>query len=235
MRKAESGALEQLTLGLPRPKRRRLPKRGRPATGKRVDPRHRPRGVHLARNPVHVTLRVRKDVPRLRKLDTYRAIRQALLKLASEDGMRVVHTSIQHNHLHFLVEASDLRQLSRGMQGLATSLAKRINRACGGRVGKVFAYRFHATEITSPRQARNALSYVLNNWRHHAEDSRTPATSDASIDPYSTAVWFDGWLEANAWLVPRRFEPLPEVAAKTWLLREGWRRAGGPISVHAVP
>ena len=228
--------MEQLALALPRPKRRRAPRRGRPTTGKRVDPRHRPRGVHRARNPIHVTLRVRNDVPRLRRRDTYRAIRQSLLKMAvTTDGFRLVHASIQHNHLHFLVEAGDARLLSRGMQGLATSLAKRINRACGGRVGKVFAYRFHATEITSPTQARNALAYVLNNWRHHAEDTRSPATQDASIDPYSTAMWFDGWREANAWLVPRAFEPLPEVRAKTWLLREGWRTAGGPISVHAVP
>jgi hypothetical protein len=45
----------------------------------------------------------------------------------------------------------------------AISAAKNINRAAGRKRGTVFAYRYHATAITNPSQARKALSYVLNN------------------------------------------------------------------------
>ena len=55
-------------------------------------------------------LRTRKDVPRLRRGPTYRAIRRALQHVLGEHAFRVVHMSIQHNHLHFLVEAEDKEQ-----------------------------------------------------------------------------------------------------------------------------
>jgi REP element-mobilizing transposase RayT len=36
---------------------------------------------------------------------------------SEKDGFRVVHFSIQSNHLHLIVEATDEQSLSRGMQG----------------------------------------------------------------------------------------------------------------------
>jgi hypothetical protein len=144
----------------------------------------------------------------------------------------VVHASIQHNHLHFLVEAEDRRALTRGMQALAISLARRINKRIG-RSGKLFAFRFHATAITNPRQTRNALSYVLNNWRHHKEHLANPRARTMALDPYATGHAFDGWREDVTF--PDGFEPLPATSAETWLLRIGWRRAGPPISAFAIP
>ena len=218
-------------LALPRPKIRRKPRRGRPITGARRDPRHRSRPSHDPRKPVHVVLRVLKGVPRLRVGKAYAAIRAALRRMVETSAFRVVHASIQHNHLHFLVEAADRRRLSRGMQALAISLARRINRVMG-RKGKLFAYRFHATELANPTQVRNALSYVLNNWSHHRED-RGPIAGIAQLDPYATGPAFDGWRERWTWTPG--FEPLPSRPPQTWLLRSGWRRAGPDISVLHVP
>ncbi len=227
----EPSGFEQLALALPKPKVVRKKKRGRPVTHRRRDPRHRPRPELSRHHPVHVVLRVRRDVPRLRRADTYAAIRSALRAIA-RDGFRVVHISIQHNHVHFLVEAESRRHLSRGMQALAISIARRINAACG-RTGKVFEYRFHATAITTPRQARNALAYVLNNWRHHKEHLSNPVARASQLDPYATGSAFDGWRERWAW--PEGLEPLPAIPPETWLLRVGWKRAGPTISVYAVP
>jgi hypothetical protein len=47
------------------------------------------------------------------------------------------------------------------MQSLAIRASLAMNLAEGGRIGKVFGYRYHATHITTPRQARNTLAYVL--------------------------------------------------------------------------
>ena len=85
-----------------------------------------------------------------------------------------------------------------------------------------------AVPITSPRQARHCLSYVLNNWRRHREDWRTPVARRVPVDPYSSAPLFDGWREvtpadARASLA-RDYEPLPIARATTWLLTTGWRR-----------
>src|SRR6185312_13469952 len=103
-----------------------------------------------------VVIRTRRDVPRLRRGPTYRAIDRALRHVLGEHAFRVVHTSIQHNHLHFLVEAHDKDALSHGMRSLTITAARAINRVLG-RKGRVFEYRYNAKAITNPRQMRNAL------------------------------------------------------------------------------
>jgi REP-associated tyrosine transposase len=201
---------------------------GRKPTGRRQDPRHRPRPEVLARHPVHVVLRVTRAVGNLRRRHAYRAVRGALIRCAARSDYRVVHVSIQANHLHLLVEAEDKLALARGMQGFAISTAKRLNRALERPRGEVFPFRYHATPITNPTQARNALAYILNNWRHHRADR----DSALRIDPYSTAHAFIGWSRPHHARPPR--EPLPVVGATAWLLTEGWQRAG-PIHLHEVP
>ena len=44
-------------------------------------------------------------------------IEDALRRHASAFGVRIIHYSIQGNHLHLIVEAEDPRALSRAMQG----------------------------------------------------------------------------------------------------------------------
>ena len=170
---------------------------------------------------LRVVLRVTHAVGNLRTRHAYRAIRGAIGRCAARADYRVVHASIQSNHLHLLVEADDRLALSRGMQGFAISAAKRLNRELRRRRGDVFAFRYHATPITSPAQARNALAYILNNWRRHKNDIRSPFR----IDPYSSAEQFFGGARAEA---------LPCVRATTWLLTDGWTRAG-PIRLDEVP
>jgi REP element-mobilizing transposase RayT len=206
---------------------------GRKKTGRCLDVPHRTRPKISKHHPIHVVLRTRKDVPRLRRGPTYQAIRRALQHVLGEHAFRVVHMSIQHNHLHFLVEADDKKALRRGMSSLAITAARAINSVLG-RKGRVFEYRYAGRPITSPRQMRNALSYVLNNWRRHHEDLRSPAAGRARIDPYSTAIHFAGWKETARFAIPDGYEPLPSAEPETWLLRIGWQRHG-PISVYEEP
>ena len=212
---------------------------GRKKTGKRRDPRHRTRPEVTRHQPQHVTLRVVAGLGRLRKRSIYHAVRKAMQRSLERKNFRVCQVSLQRNHLHFIVEADSKLALQRGMQGLAISAAKRINRLLARRSGKVFEFRFHATRIGSPRQARNALAYVLNNWRRHREDQVNRASTKAAIDPYSSAVRFDGWKEqALASLPigfnPNMFVPLPVAQPKSWLLTVGWKRHG-KISVFETP
>ena len=213
------------------------PGAGRKPTGKRVGPAHRQRVELDPRHPLHVTLRATAAVGRLRKRHAYQAARAALTKQLERDDFRVVHVSIQHNHVHLIVEAADRHALARGVQRLCISMSRRLNRRLG-RTGAVFAHRYDARAITSPRQARHCLSYVMNNWRRHREDWRTPETRRAVVDPYSSAPQFDGWCElspdeARASLPPA-YEPLPTARATTWLLTTGWRRHGA-IDTHERP
>ncbi len=122
------------------------------------------------------------------------------LTTARREGFRIVHLSIQRTHVHLLVEARNKGALAAGMQGLQISAAKHLNAAISKgkpgprRRGTVFPDRYHAEIITSPRQARHALSYVLNNWRKHQEDRAAPMSS-WKIDWFSSAAMFPGWAE----------------------------------------
>jgi hypothetical protein len=205
---------------------------------------HRARPFHDRRLPVHVVLRVTSEVGRLRRHKAYAAVRLAMiaLVLAGRPGFRVVHLSIQRHHIHLLCEADDRTTLANGVRALCISAAKRLNRAvtvAGGkpRTGRVFTDRYHATTIATPRQARHALAYVLNNWRRHREDHAALGERRALVDRYSSGIAFGGWAEPDgapfAW--PKGFEPMPVAAPQTWLMKGGWKRGGAPPSLWEVP
>jgi hypothetical protein len=62
--------------------------------------------------------------------------------------------------------------------------------------------------------------------------------SSWTIDWFSSAAMFSGWTEygeeAFLWRGPPTYDPLVVYQPKTWLLREGWRKAGA-ISYREVP
>lgn len=167
-----------------------------------------------------MTLRLRGGLPNLRKKRAHRAVREAIRLAQDRKGCRVVHWSVQSNHLHLLVEATDRVSLSRGMQGLKIRMAKALNRIWG-RAGAVFSDRYHNRTLRTPREVRNALLYVLNNFRKH-EAQRGRWLSPGFLDPCSTAEFFDGWRGRK----PSPLASLVPWAPRSWLLRVGWRKAG---------
>ena len=199
------------------------PGAGRKPKGDRPGVSHLSRPVLAARFPVHVTLRLREDMPSLREGRAYATVRRCLAAAneAAEDRgrARVVHYSVMRNHVHLVVEAPHRDALSRGIQGLATRLARALNRLAT-RTGKVFADRYHARILKTPREVRRALAYVLNNARRHG--LIRGRTRDGWVDTYSTGRVFDGWRIAVG---PPSFA-VPASRARTWLLTRGWRRHG---------
>ena len=215
---------------------------GRKPKGPRSSERHEVRPAHDLRHPVHVTMRIVGDVGSLRRRDIYLALYDATLVTAKREDFRIVHLSIQRDHIHLLVEADDKAALSVGMQGFSISAAKRINKAITSRTGerrtgKVVGDRFHARPLTSPRAVRNALAYILGNWRHHGEDRARFARS-WSVDPFSSGAVFTGWKELESspvlWKLPPTYYPLLVWRPRTWLLRS-WDKFYPLISVREVP
>lgn len=197
---------------------------------------HMRRPVHLGRHPVHVVLKA--GYRSLRTQFVFPTVRRALADATrARTDFRIVQFSVQADHLHLIVEAEDRVALARGMQGLAIRIARQVN-ALVGRTGKLWKERYFARDLTSPRAVRAALAYVLNNFRKH----RSARVS--LIDAYSSAPYFKGFSElrgrapitlaAGAQMLhaprgvapPERVEHVPVVRARTWLAREGWRRAG---------
>src|SRR5580765_4553248 len=214
---------------------------GRKPTGPRAGERHEARPDFKPYHALHVVMRVAPSVGNLRRRRLYKAMRDATITAALREWFRIVHISLQRTHVHLLVEAEHKAALSRGMQGFLISAARHINTALGDgtrrRRGPVFADRYHLEVITTPTRARHAISYVLGNWRKHGED-RDGLPSTWLVDPFSSGISFPDWkeLQDHAWMWPIRetYDPLMVRRPQTWLLAEGWKRAGA-ISAREVP
>ena len=187
---------------------------------------HRERESFKRYEPLHLTVRLKRGIPHLRKGRFVRAFRALLIAISTRKDFRVVHYSIQKNHLHLLVEADDKKALANGMKSLNARIARTVNRVFQ-RKGKVLHGRFHSTVVRSPTQARHMLAYVLLNFRHHL-----PNTPPDEVDRASSGVWFDGWWDHKPIKPPR---PCEVARPETWYLRDGWRKARKPISIREVP
>ena len=208
----------QLTLASPKANPRggaRLGAGRKPSATELRHTPHRSRGTHRAAHPVHVTMRAGSRTLR------HQFIAKTVLgsfRAANRAGFRIAEYSIQANHIHLIVEAESAASLSSGMRGLAVRIARRVNPLLFRR-GPLWVDRWHGVELTSPRQVRNALVYVLRNRVKHCG-----ARSDAN-DPLTSAASFDGFASAAT----ARAGPRPSahsIAAQTWLLCVGWKRHG---------
>jgi REP element-mobilizing transposase RayT len=165
-------------------------------------------------------LRAAKRLPSLRKQTVFLQMRHAFGK-ASRASFRVVHFSVQADHVHLLVEAADKRSLSRGTSGLSIRLARAVNRVLGRR-GSVWGDRYHARALRTPREVRHGLVYVLMNWKKHVIGAE-------GIDPCASVFWFDGWKNPLRVKKPPAWDEesaVPVVPSETWLGARGWRRLG---------
>jgi REP element-mobilizing transposase RayT len=182
-------------------------------------------------HPVHVTLRIAAGLPSLRDGRLFDNVRWALAAGRERFGFRLVHFSIQSNHLHLIAEAQDSHSLALGVQGLSVRLARAVNRTLARR-GRLFADRYHSRALTTPRAAHFAVRYVLLNARKHGA-----AIAPGFIDSYSSAAWCDDFSRPDGlafgaaqtraqWRAASGLEA-PVVLPQTWLLRQGCRRHGG--------
>jgi REP element-mobilizing transposase RayT len=149
---------------------------------------------------------------------------------------RVVHFSVQYDHVHLLVEARDKRALSAGVRSVSIRIARYVNELLG-RKGRLWADRWFGRELTTEREVRTALVYVLANFRKHAR-KRLPK----GIDRFSSGARFDGFRgfrpgHGRVPWVQRAPAPFSGEAARedeTWVVRPprsrlasvGWRRFG---------
>jgi REP element-mobilizing transposase RayT len=159
--------MRQLMLGFVRKPRRGKKKGGRPPKNGVAGVSHlrRPR-FDGRRSPVHVTLRVRRDVWNLRARRCFRAIGRAFYTGNGRFGLRLNHFNVLGNHVHLVCEATDEKSLAKGMQGLEVRLAKALNRVMQ-RKGSVFADRYHSHVLRTRTEVKHALHYVRNNEEKH--------------------------------------------------------------------
>jgi len=194
--------------------------------------RHAARAEADVRFPFLVTVRMRADVPRLRKFELCKVLRRAFVYGCKVGEFRICQFSIQGNHIHLVCEAGTSDARARGIQGWSVRVARGIN-GHADRRGRVFDDRYHFEVLTTPTQVRNALCYVLQNARRHG---LTLDRRYHGADPFSSAWWFDGWKDAGWKLGLDPPESRTVAEPVSWLLKVGWKRAkAGLIAIDEMP
>ena len=186
---------------------------------------HAKRAVHKGRHPVHITLRAKTGLPSFRQQRVHRLLAEVLRaqrRRRYKDAFRVLHFSIQANHVHLVIEADTEHAegyvpLRAGISGFEIAFARRLNMMLG-RKGKVWADRYHRHDLKTPKETWFGLAYVFDNYTHHGEKSY----GEGVVDVYSSACMFDGW--AGDHFVPIEDDRWrwPICRAHTWLARTGY-------------
>ena len=149
----------------------RRPGAGRKPSGQRVGVPHRPRPDHVPRHPAHVTLRAHAALPSLRGDQLFPTLRRCLAQ-GSRGGVRILHFSVQTNHLHLIVEADARTALSRGprhpaRQGNQSNPGTRLGRsvpcACAPHAARgAKRASLRSAELTAaPRRHRSSRSLLI--------------------------------------------------------------------------
>lgn len=185
------------------------------------------------KKPLHITLRLKEKMPRLRTREFHRQFKVATVR-TREFGLFLNHYSLQSNHIHLIAEARDNEALTLGMKSLAGRLGKFIRRACGDR-GAVWAGRFHLHVLKTPTEVKRALEYVLLNTAKHAKLIE-------HLDEFSSGDTFRDWkkllgarrISGLIWEQLASFAKTPKSDTvnsaglslpRSWLLNRGWMRA----------
>lgn len=185
---------------------------------------HGKRAVVKKSTPLHLTWRIHDDLVNLRCGESETAFKKAAAG-CRKFGLRILHYSIQKDHLHLIAEADDNTALGLGMRSFGTRFGKALREIIGGS-GRVFVGRYHLNVLDNPTKMKNALSYVLQNQAKHTRLVR-------HVDQYSSAPYFGKWKELfgpqmGPVLVDTSKTPpsLPDYLStpRSWIAREGWMR-----------
>ncbi len=152
--------------------------------------------------------------------------RSSLRQACDRPGFRVVHYSVQSNHVHLIVEAAGKQALGCGMKAVASRFARAVLRVFHLQ-GPVVHGRYAMRVLATQGEVRHALAYVLLNVRKHWFE-RSGKAPPARLDEASSGRWFDGWARAPSPTSQRSVtDDEPEVAIpRTYFLAAGWRRHG---------
>lgn len=82
--------------------------------------------------------------------------------ISKEENIKIIAYCIMNNHAHMLIEAHELKKLSKFMQRLNTTYGIYFNKKYN-RVGYVFRNRYRSEGIYNEKQLYNCIKYIYNN------------------------------------------------------------------------
>lgn len=151
----------------------------RPGSGrKRIHSKgvaHRSREKVTTRTPLHINFKYRTHIKNKQCL---KLLKKAIVNARSH-GLRIIHFSLQSNHIHLLIESESNEILTRGMRSLTVTMAK------GLKAGRVQLERYHLHVLRTIREAKHAAEYILFNQQKHEKGTYS------KVDGYSSLLNMD--------------------------------------------
>lgn len=128
---------------------------------------HIPREKISIRTPLHVNFKYKIPV---RNKETLKLLKKSIQN-ARKHGLRILHYSFQHNHIHLILEAENNSILTKGMRSLNITFAKGLHK------GRIQIERYHLHVLKTVRETKHAIHYVLlisrNMKKAHIQRSMT--------------------------------------------------------------
>jgi REP element-mobilizing transposase RayT len=149
---------------------------GRPAKVN-IGIRHVSRERFYKPSALHITIKVRENKADIQSKRILKALHHAIRR-ARFQRLRIIHYTLEYNHVHLVVEADNNRILQKGMQALGISFSKGINKIKQLK-GTVYKHRYHLRKLKSKREFKNALHYVFRNGIKHKR-------AFSLLDPYNS-------------------------------------------------
>ena len=131
--------------------------------------RHTEREAITKMSALHLTIKIEKNKAGLRSKAVLSLLHKAI-KRARVVGLGIVHYTLEHDHIHMLVEAEDNVALGRGMQSFGICFSKGINKLKNAS-GQVYKSRYHLRILKTPSEVKNVINYILNNSVKHKASS----------------------------------------------------------------
>ncbi|MGZ3789435.1 MAG: transposase [Bacteriovorax sp.] len=171
---------------------------GRPAIHD-VGIRHTRRPFLKRPSSLHLTVKIKRNKADLKNKSILSLLKRAILN-ARRQGLKVIHYSLEYDHVHLLIEAENNHILGKGMQAFGVTLSKTINRMRKLK-GGVYKHRYHFRQISGTRELRNVMNYIFTNGLKHK-------TAKGIVNPYNSIraekkyfLFFKGKLEYDLELI----------------------------------
>ncbi|MGZ3789032.1 MAG: transposase [Bacteriovorax sp.] len=137
---------------------------GRPAIHD-IGIRHSSRPFLKKPSSLHLTVKIKKNRADMKNKSVLGLLKRAI-KNARRQGLKVIHYSLEYDHVHLLIEADNNYILGKGMQAFGVTLSKAINRMRKLK-GGVYKHRYHFRHISSARELKNVMNYIFTNGLKH--------------------------------------------------------------------
>ncbi len=126
---------------------------------------------------LHLTIKVKKKKAEIKNKSVLKILKRAILN-ARKQGLRVIHFSLEYDHVHLLIEADNNLILGKGMQAFGVTLSKAINRLKKLK-GGVYKHRYHFRQISSTRELKIVMNYIFTNGLKHG-------TAKSILNPFNS-------------------------------------------------